>query len=136
MEVYSTLEDALRGHSDVRCVRGVLFEQLAYMPTGERVQVGFRCFACDETELLAAFASGELGRLMSLPHAVGEDGSPVAGLVRLDLAFTPGGGLAGAQPTRYIDYRPVPAAEPFVVVGEAAAAWADAFQQLDQQEPD
>jgi hypothetical protein len=128
-----TLEQALGDHPDVNRVQGVLFEHLEHLPSGTHLQVGFRCFACDGAALLDAFASHDPDALAALPPAVDEQGAPVPGLVRLDLAWSEDGTLAGCQPVRYVDYRPVPAAPAALWAGEAAQRWAAALRALDQQ---
>jgi len=130
---YESLEAALRGHPRIACVAGVLFEHLEYGPTGEQVEVGYRCFDCDDAALLAAFARRDPGALAALPPAIDQAGAPTPSRVRLDLAFAPCGGLAAAQPVRYDGNRPVPASPPLILTGEAAGVWATALAALDQQ---
>lgn len=133
---HETLEAALRAHPDVVCVEGLLFEHLELRASGEQIEVGYRCFACDDASLLEAFHLADPAALAALPPALDDDGRPIPSRVRLDLAFAPAGTIAGAQPVRYEGYKPVPAAAPRVICGEAARAWADALAALDHQPRD
>lgn len=128
-----TLERALGDHPDVDRVQGVLFEHLEHRPSGTHIRVGFRCFTCDEAALLAAFRTADPDALAALPPALDGHGAPVPSLVRLDLAWSEDGTLAGCQPVRYVEYRPVPAAPAALWSGEPAQRWAAALRALDQQ---
>lgn len=128
-----TLEDALAVHPDIERVEGVLFTHLQHVPSGDQVHMGFRCFASDDASLLRAFAARDPAALAALPAALDDSGLPAVSLVRLDIALVADGSLVGAQPVRYVEYRPEPAAPSMILTGVAARAWVDALRALDQQ---
>ena len=127
-----TLEAAVRAHSACKTTAAGFFSQLMHRPSGELVRFGFRCFACTEQALLAAFQEGGLVAVAALPPALDADGQPAINRVRLELAFTPGGGIVGAQPLRYKSSASAPAAAPIVLEGAAAAPYITLARRPDQ----
>lgn len=92
--------------------RLLVFTDIIYTPTNEKVIEGFRYFLNPIEELVAAFDAGDLAAINSLDFALDEDGDPDTTSVCLLLAYTESGSFLAAQPQEYQDYVPTVVREP------------------------
>lgn len=130
---FTDLDDFLKTHPRLeRKKKMLVFSELVYKPTGEKVLEGFRYFACDMQQVLDRFASRDFAALQTLPFAIDNDGDPDTSAVRLDVAFTASGSMVAAQPVEYQNYNPTCVAEVLFLEGEAAKSVVDAVNELDQ----
>lgn len=130
---FTDLDDFLKTHPKLeRKKKMLVFSELVYKPTGEKVLEGFRYFACDMRQVLDLFANRDFAALQALPFATDDDGEPDTSAVRLDVAFTASGSMVAAQPVEYQDYNPTCVAEVLFLEGEAAKSVVDAMNELDQ----
>ncbi|WP_258182686.1 hypothetical protein [Enhygromyxa salina] len=100
----------------------LIFSELIYKPTGEKITEAFRYFACDIDPVEAAATAGDLEALTRLPYALDEDGDRDTSSVLVDLAYTPSGSFVAVQPVQYQDYGPVPVAPTVILEGASAKA--------------
>lgn len=130
---FTNLDDFLKTHPNLeRKKKMLVFSELVYKPTGEKVLEGFRYFACDMQQVLDRFANRDFAGLNALPFAVDDDGDVDTSAVRLDLAFTASGSMVAAQPVEYQDYNPTCVAEVMFLEGDAAKSVVGAVNELDQ----
>jgi hypothetical protein len=130
---FPDLEDHLLTLPNVEKRRTLLvFNDLVYKPTGEKIVTGFRYFACDIGPLVDAFSRADLAAIGKLPFALDEDGDSDTSGVLLDLAYTESGALVAAQPVEYRDHNPTPVAASMVLEGEQAKALIAIVKDLDQ----
>ncbi|OGQ91623.1 MAG: hypothetical protein A2289_04805 [Deltaproteobacteria bacterium RIFOXYA12_FULL_58_15] len=112
--------------------RLLILSHLSYKPTGEKVEEGFRYFACDIGQLVQAFSRQDFGAIAKLPFALDESGDADTSAVLLDLAYTRSGSVVAAQPVEYQNYNPIAVANPIVFEGERAKGLAALVRELDQ----
>ena len=131
---FTSLDDFLKTHPQLERKKKLLvFSELVYKPTGEKVIAGgYRYFACDIQQVLARFANRDFAALRELPFAIDDDGDPGTSAVCLDVAFTASGSMVAAQPVEYQNYNPTCVAEVLFLEGEAAKSAVDAVNELDQ----
>ena len=129
---FASLEQSVSDHASCQRTSAGFFSQIEYLPTGRPVRVGFRCFACSEAQLVAAFEAGGLVSVANLPFALDKDGRPQINRVRIELIYAESGGFVGAQPLRYSGYASAPAAAPLLLEGAAAEALSMLVRGLDQ----
>ena len=97
----------------------LVFSELIYVPTGEKITEGFRYFACDSGPVAAAAGAADFETLTKLPFALDEDGDRDTSGVVIDLAYTPSGSFVAVQPVEYQNYNPTPVAAALVLEGPA-----------------
>ena len=90
----------------------LLFTDLYYTPTGEKIKEGFRYLDVDGDTLVAAFDSGDFEAVSSLPPLVDDNGEPDTGSVSVWLAYTKSGAFLYVQPVVDVDYVPTYPREP------------------------
>lgn len=118
---FPDLSDVLLAHPTVQKRRKLLvFSELVYTPSGEKITEGFRYFACDIGPVAAAASAGDFETLASLAFALDEDGDRDTSSVLINLAYTPSGSFVAVQPVEYQNYNPTPVAPTFVLEGSAA----------------
>lgn len=110
----------------------LIFSELVYTPTGEKVNEGFRYFTCPAEVLTAALQRRDLAAVAKLPFALDADGEPDTSAVRLDLAYTASGALAAFQPVEFREYVPTPLSAPVILDGAEAQALRDTLREIDQ----
>jgi hypothetical protein len=128
------LEDHLKSLVDKFEMRKkfLIFNNLHYRSTGEKVVFGFRYFDCPIDGVVDAFRKSDFDALDALPFALDEDGDVDTSGVLIDLAYTESGAFIAAQPVEYQNYNPTPVAESFVLEGDAAKAVFARIKGLDQ----
>jgi len=130
---FTDLDDFLKTHPKLeRKKKMLVFSELVYKPTGEKVFEGYRYFACDMQQVLDRFANRDFAALQALPFAIDDDGDADTSAVRLDVAFTASGSMVAAQPVEYQNYNPTCVAEVLFLEGEAAKCVVDSVNELDQ----
>lgn len=112
--------------------RMFVFTDLIHRGTGEKVEEGFRYFACDIGAVLGLFDAGDIVGLSRLEYALDEDGDRDTSSVRVDLAYTPGFGFAAIQPVQYIEHAPTPLRPAMVLEGDEARRFKDALLALGE----
>lgn len=133
MGEYKDLDDYLDEWDEIeKRKKFLIFTDLYYRPTSERVKQGFRYFHCHVTELLEAFANRDFEAIAALPFAIDEDGDEETSSVVLDLAYTDSGTLMAAQPVEYQDSIPVPMAEFWMLEAGEGKSFLPVFKKLDQ----
>ncbi len=110
----------------------LVFSSLHYKPTGEKVVVGFRYYACAAAEVVAVRDAGNQQALTALPYALDEDGDPDTSGTCLLIAYTKSVSILALQPQEYQDYVPVQLRPPLLFEGESAAALKGLVATLDQ----
>lgn len=128
------LEDHLKALTDKFEIKRsmLVFKNLHYRPTGEKVVEGFRYFTCDIGQLLAAFNAQDFQGMTRLGFALDDEGEPDTSGVLLDVAYTASGAFVAAQPVEYQNHFPTPVAPVMLVEGPQAKAYIEAIKALDQ----
>jgi hypothetical protein len=128
------LEEYLKASNDKFEIRKslLIFKNLHYRATGEKVVEGFRYFNCDIGQLLAAFNAQDFQAISKLPFALDDEGEPDTSAVLLDLAYTESGAFVAAQPVEYKDHNPTPVAPVLLIEGPQAKSLFETVKQLDQ----
>ncbi|UZN02750.1 hypothetical protein [Cellulomonas sp. S1-8] len=109
--------------------RMMVFTDLIYTPTNEKVVTGFRYFRNPITDVVAAFDADDLEAIAALEFALDEDGDADTSAVCLLLAYTKSGSYLAAQPQEYQDYMPTVVREPKAFATPRARALAEALDQ-------
>ncbi len=125
------IEDCQGRFRDKSWLFGLLGSKV-YTPTGEKVEEGYRYFACDVGPVVEAFRSGNLAALQQLPFALDEDGDPDTSAVLISLYYTPSGTAIAMQIEQYQNSRPVPVTPVVVLEGPDARARIAQVKELDQ----
>lgn len=130
---HQDISDFLRADSRfTKRRKWLIFSELVFEPTGEKVEEGFRYFTCSADELMQAFSARDIASIAKLPFALDEDGEPDTSAVCLDIAYTPSGAFVAAQPTEYRDHVPTRIAPVIFLEGAEAQALKDVMPSLDQ----
>ncbi len=134
MTNYPPLEDFLKTHADKFETKTswIVFKNLHYRASGEKVIEGFRYFRAPIDELVAAFSAQDFQKIGQLPFAFDDEGDVDTSSVLLDLAYTDSGAFLAAQPVEYQDHNPTPVAAPLLLEGETARALIAQIKELDQ----
>jgi hypothetical protein len=109
-----------------------LFGSMIYKPTGEKVEQGFRYFACDVGPLLEAFRAANMAAMLELPFALDEDGDPDTSSVLINLYYTASGSALAMQVQEYQKSHPVPMTPVVLLEGPQAQALIAQVKELDQ----
>jgi len=110
--------------------RLLVFSDLVYKPTGEKLDEGYRYFACDVAQVVDAVVRGDVDALAALPFALDEDGEADTSGLLVELSYTASGSFLAMQPVEYQDSNPVPVAMPKVL--EGVGNLAPLIKRLDQ----
>jgi hypothetical protein len=108
----------------------LLFNENFYKPTGEKIETGYRYFACDVGPVQAAAAALDLNALCELPFAIDDEGDADTSSVLVDLEYTKSGSFVAAQAVEYRNSNPTPVMAPQVAEGRADLA--ALLHELDQ----
>lgn len=99
--------DWLKAQPDFETKKRLLvFTDIYYTPTGEKVKEGFRYVDVEPTTLLEAFDADDFEAIAALPGVYDDEGDPDTGSVCVSLAYTPSGAFLAIQPQIYVDYAP------------------------------
>lgn len=112
--------------------RMLVFKDLYFKPTDEKIEEGFRYFDCELEHLLAAFRRRAVDKMVTLPFSLDEDGDPDTSDVCLLVYYTESGSVVALQPQQYQDDRPRNAAEALVLEGDMARSVLASVRVLDQ----
>jgi len=133
MDSHTYLEDYVLSHPQFyKDKKWLIFSQLKYKATGEKLRQGFRYFACESAPLLEAFKRQDFACIASLPFCLDEEDEPDTSAVCLDIWYTDSGSAVAAQPVEYINHNPQPIAPPLVLEGDASRAIVQMARTLDQ----
>jgi len=103
-----------------------------YIPTGEKMEVGFRYYASDAAMVLAAFETRDVSALLALPFALDEDGDADTSAVAVTMRYTPSGSAVALQVEEYVQSNPQPRSEVWLLEGAAGQAVLAQITKLDQ----
>lgn len=109
-----------------------LFGSVVYTVTGEKLEGGFRYFACEPEPLLDAFSRRDLAAMLELPFAVDDDGDPDTSSLYISLNYTKSGSVLAMQVRQYQNSNPVPISPPVLVEGPEAGPLVAKAKELDQ----
>lgn len=125
------LDDWLKAQTSTFTTRKrmLVFKDLVYTPTDEKVVTGFRYFHSPVEDLLAAFDAHDLEAIARLTYAIDDEGDVDTSSVCLKLAYTPSGSYLAAQPQEYQNWAPVDLREPKVFTSPRGRELAHALDQ-------
>jgi hypothetical protein len=109
-----------------------IFGSFKYTPTKEKVELGFRYFACDVQAVRAAFEAGDIAGLLRLPFALDESGDADTSAVAVNLRYTASGSAVALQVEEHQNSVPTPVSAVRLYEGAEAKALLPLVQQLDQ----
>jgi hypothetical protein len=109
-----------------------MFGSKIYTPTGEKIEEGYRYFACDVGQVVEAFRTGNLAAMQQLPFALDEDGDPDTSSVLISLYYTPSGSAIAMQVEQYQNHDPRPVTPVVLLEGAEAQARIAQIKELDQ----
>ncbi len=109
-----------------------LFGKVVYTPTGEKVEGGFRYFACSAQSVIEVFNRGDMATMLRMPFAFDEDGSPDTSSVLISLHYTKSGSVVAMQVQEYQNSEPIPVTPVVLLEGPQAQAIIAQVMELDQ----
>ena len=109
-----------------------LFGSVIYTVTGEKIQGGFRYFACGPEPLVEAFGRLDLDAILRLPFALDDDGNADTSSVLISVHYTDSGSMLAMQVQEYQNSHPVPLTAVVFLEGAAAKVHIEKIKELDQ----